>query len=328
MQLDAVLTRSNPMKYRYLAFILSLFLGLSNQGCTAAADPDIRETIQAMPSAVPSPGSTWVRVRDVMKMVYVPAGQFVMGSDYLQTAYGRKLCNHYNRRDAAAACTADDFRDESHAHLVTLKGFWIDQTEITNGQFQQCEQAGVCKPPAAASSHYRSSYYGNSEYVDYPVILVTRDQAIAYCRWAGSRLPTESEWEYAARGPEGSIFPWGDTFDGTRLNYCDASCDAGPNDPTVNDGYAETAPVGHFPSGASWVNALDMAGNVREWVADWYANYPAEAQINPSGPASGELIVPRGGSWIDDPTLVRSANRGGNTPDYYRDYYGFRCARD
>lgn len=259
-------------------------------------------------------------------MLYVPAGTFRMGSDYLATRYARKLCREYISQDSLAACQQSNYGDESPAHAVTLSPFWIDQTEVTNSRYQLCELAGACSSPAERSSHYRLAYHDTEEFADYPVIFVTRDQAAAYCEWVGARLPTEAEWEYAARGPESSIFPWGSTFDGTRLNYCDANCSAGPNDPTVNDGYAETAPVGSFPSGASWIGALDMAGNVREWVDGWYGSYTPDAQIDPPGPERGDLIVPRGGSWIDNPSLVRSANRGGNTPDYFRDYYGFRCA--
>jgi serine/threonine-protein kinase len=259
-------------------------------------------------------------------MLYVPEGTFQMGSDYLATGYARKLCREYIQQDALAACQQSNYRDESPAHAVTLTAFWIDQTEVSNRQYQQCELAGVCDPPAERRSHYRSAYYGTAEFADYPIIFVTRGQAVAYCEWVGGRLPTEAEWEYTARGPDSSIFPWGNTFDGTRLNYCDVNCDAGPNDPKIDDGYSETAPVGTFPAGASWVGAQDMAGNVREWVAGWYGSYTHDAATNPSGPEHGELIVPRGGSWIDNPSIVRSANRGGNTLDYYRDYYGFRCA--
>jgi formylglycine-generating enzyme required for sulfatase activity len=187
-------------------------------------------------------------------------------------------------------------------------------------------EAGGCTPPVESGSYTRSSYYGDSAYEDYPVIWVTQQQAADYCAWADARLPTEAEWEYAARGSEGRLFPWGNTFDGQCLNYCDANCTLGPNDPTVDDGYADTAPVGSFPSGASWCGALDMAGNVREWVADWYAPYPAERQENPTGPATGELRVPRGGSWLDGPDGARTAQRGGSAPDYARYKEGFRCA--
>ena len=316
------------MKYRDLTIIILMFLNLGNQGCIATTEPDIAQEIQPTPTASPSLGNVWVRASDGMRMVYVPGGDFEMGSDYQEAAYARNLCREYSGKDAIAVCQASSFRDESPAHVVTLNGFWIDQTEVTNGQYQKCEKVSACKPPTDTSSYYRSTYYGNPEYADYPVIWITRDQASDYCKWAGGRLPTEAEWEYAARGPESWLFPWGNSFDGTRLNYCDANCDAGPNDPTVDDGYADTAPVGSFPSGASWAEALDMAGNVREWVADWYGPYKADPQVNPTGPATGESRIPRGGSWLDKPDNIRSANRGGNAPDYSRVYYGFRSAKD
>ncbi|HEY5983018.1 MAG TPA: formylglycine-generating enzyme family protein [Anaerolineales bacterium] len=269
-----------------------------------------------------------MRSADGMTAVYVPAGTFRMGSDYLQTRCARELCRQYADGDSVAACQPANFGDESPSHDVDLREFWIDRTEVTNGEYQKCVLEGTCTVPAQSRSHYRSTYYGDPTYSDYPVIAVTRQQASAYCAWAGARLPTEAEWEYAARGPEGRIFPWGAAFDGSRLNFCDVNCDAGPNDVSVDDGYADTAPVGTYPSGASWVGALDMAGNVREWVADRYGPYTADPQVNPLGPSAGDLDVPRGGSWIDNPSLVRSANRGGNVPDYYRDYYGFRCVMD
>jgi formylglycine-generating enzyme required for sulfatase activity len=312
---------------RLSSWSTALLLAVSSLGSGCAQNtPLIAQTNAVAPTASLSAGSRQLRARDGMTMLYVPEGRFKMGSDYLETNYARKLCREYIVRDTIAACKADNFRDESPAHDVMLAAFWIDQTEVSNEQYLRCENASVCKPPVQSNSHFHPSYYGNPEYADYPVLFVTRAQAAAYCHWVGGRLPTEAEWEYAARGPNSSIFPWGDAFDGTRLNYCDVNCDAGPSDPTIDDGYADTAPVGSFPSGASWIGALDMAGNVREWVADWYGPYPSQAQIDPTGPARGDLIVPRGGSWIDNPSIVRGANRGGNTEDYYRDYYGFRCA--
>lgn len=262
-----------------------------------------------------------------MTMVYVPAGTFKMGADDQGLKYAQELCGKYGDQDPIAMCKPDVFADERLAHTVTLDEFWIDRTEVTNRQYSQCVNAQACAPPVDTSSYTRKSYYGNSAFDNYPVVWVTQQQAADYCRWAGARLPTEAEWEYAARGPEGRIFPWGNTFDGKRLNYCDARCAAGPNDPTVDDGYADTAPVGSYPTGVSWCGALDLAGNVREWVADYYERYPLRAQVNPTGPISGTSRIPRGGCWLDTPDNVRSTNRGGNSLDYTRHKVGFRCAR-
>ncbi len=278
-------------------------------------------------------GDIQIRSADKMAMVYVPAGTFKMGSNDQELEYAQQLCEKFeddNHAIAIASCSAsfDQRTDERLAHTVTLDGFWIDRTEVTNRQYRRCVDAKACTPPVDTSSYTRKSYYGNVTYDNYPVVWVNQQQAADYCRWAGARLPTEAEWEYAARGPEGRIFPWGNTFDGKRLNYCDANCTAGPNDPTVDDGYADTAPVGSYPTGVSWCGALDLAGNVREWVADYYGRYPPRSEVNPTGPISGTSRIPRGGCWLDTPVNVRSTNRGENSIDYTRHKVGFRCAKN
>ena len=298
----------------------------------ASAVPAVH-TATAVPTphrATPTPahrlGDTWTRPADGATMVYAPSGEFQMGSTLEQARYALALCKAAVPGISLGVCRATSFDDERPAHTVALDGFWIDRTEVTNGQYQRCADAGDCLPPVETGSYTREWYYGNPAYDDYPVVWVTQAQAADYCAWAGGLLPTEAEWEYAARGPEGRLFPWGDEFDGTRLNYCDASCATGIKDETVNDGYAETAPVGSFPSGISWCGALDMAGNVREWVADWFAYYSSERQENPTGPSSGRTHSPRGGCWLDTPVITRSTNRGQNTIDYSRHKVGFRCA--
>jgi formylglycine-generating enzyme required for sulfatase activity len=277
------------------------------------------------PDSTPA-GTTRIRSTDDMVMIYVPAGEFQMGIDANGEDYAQQLCKDYSGDMAVASGVCQrGFKNEQPAHTVVLDSFWIDRTEVSNGQYRRCVEAGDCDPPVENGSHTRDSYYGNSAYDDYPVIWVRWDQAADYCAWAGGRLPTEAEWEYAARGPRGLTFPWGDTFDGTLLNYCDVDCD-GVNDETVDDGYPDTAPVGSFPAGVSWCGALDMAGNVREWVADWFGYYSSRRQVNPTGPSLGDSRIPRGGSWYDTPDDVRSANRGENSPDYTRHKVGFRCA--
>ena len=254
----------------------------------------VTEVLTATPAeeATLSLGDTWTRPADGMVMVYVPAGEFEMGS-----------------------IGGDD--DEQPVHTVALDGFWIDRTEVTKAQYEQCVAAGACTP-----------CYGDSAYDDYPAIYVTWYQAETYCGWAGGRLPTEAEWEYAARGPEARVFPWGDEFDGTRLNFCDANCERDWADETVDDGYAETAPVGSYPAGASWCGAQDMAGNVWEWVADSYASdyYGRSPSQNPTGPSSWEYRGLRGGSWGFDPYYVRGANRDCFVPSNTYGHIGLRCA--
>ena len=139
-------------------------------------------------------------------------------------------------------------------------------------------------------------------------------------------MPTEAEWEYAARGPEARVYPWGAEFDGQKLNFCDLNCPFPGADQTVDDGFAFTAPVGAYPDGASWVGALDMAGNLWEWLGDWfnpdyYANSPA---VNPTGPAAGEQRAVRGGSWLRGVQQARSAFRNLNDPGFRNDQVGFR----
>jgi serine/threonine-protein kinase len=235
-----------------------------------------------------------------MMMVYVPAGTFKMGSEI-----------------------GDD--RERPVHDVTLDAFWIDRTEVTNAQYAQCVAADKCGAPSSTHSYTRDSYYENDQYDDYPVIYVNWINADKYCTWAGGQLPTEAQWEYAARGPDAHEYPWGSTFDGTRLNFCDKNCPFDWADKTVDDGYADTAPVGSYPNGASWVGALDLAGNVWEWVNDWYGLYPDSNQTNPTGPASGIQKVLRGGSWYYNADGGRTAYRVHNPPAIRDNHFGFRC---
>ena len=211
----------------------------------------------------------------------------------------------------------DGFDDEQPVHEVTLDAFWIDRTEVTNAQFAGCVADEACQPPSDTSSYTRDNYYGNDEFADYPVIYVSWNDASEFCEWAGGRLPTEAEWEYAARGPEGFTYPWGTN---------------GPSSGLLNfDGNVEdTSEVGTYPDGASWVGALDMAGNVWEWVNDsydggYYAVSPGE---NPPGPVSGEYRVLRGGASFSNVLNARSSDRNDYLPDDRLGFVGFRCAQE
>jgi eukaryotic-like serine/threonine-protein kinase len=247
-------------------------------------------TQSTMPTPELSVDSMRRREADGMVQVRVPGGSFQMGSE-------------------------DGSSDEAPVHHVTVDGFWLDRTEVTNGQYERCVEARVCRLPTDCARGKPT--YGAAGMEEHPVICVDWRGAVAYCQWAGARLPTEAEWEYAARGPEGRVYPWGNTWRKETANCDESSCE---------DGYDLTAPVGSFPDGASWVGALDMAGNVHEWVADWYRSYPSEAQTHPQGPATGTFRVLRGGSWSNDEWDLRSAKRLLNTPTNTYNTSGFRCA--
>jgi formylglycine-generating enzyme required for sulfatase activity len=258
-------------------------------------------------------GSITERERDGAVMVYVPGGTFEMGST-----------------------EGDD--DEQPVHSVTLDSFWIDKHEVTNAQFaaflnERGNQTEDGETWLDLQSEYclieqvDGEYRPKSGYDSHPVIEVTWYGARAYCEWAGARLPTEAEWEYAARGPQGNTYPWGDTFDGERLNFCDVNCPNAWKDTGWDDGYERTAPVGSFEEGASWCGALDMVGNVLEWVADWYQEdyYAVSPDSNPLGPETGKYRVLRGGSWNTIQDRVRSAYRDRDYPVNSVDVRGFRC---
>lgn len=206
--------------------------------------------------------------------------------------------------------------------LVVLLAWIAPFRLITNNDWLYTDRADWRHPQGPSSS-----LTGLSQH---PVVLVSWDDATAFCEWAGGRLPTEAEWEYAARGPQNRVYPWGDSFDGRRLNYCDKNCPFDWADQAVDDGYEFTAPSGSYPNGASWVGALDMAGNVWEWVNDWYGSYGLSLQTNPTGPASDEYRVLRGGAWSNYVVSnVRSAVRGsGARPDDRSSDLGFRCTQE
>jgi formylglycine-generating enzyme required for sulfatase activity len=289
------------MKKPPIRMLLLPVLALS-AACTTSTAP-------AIPSGTVTPVAT-LKGNDGMILVFVPAGQFTMGS-----------------------ATDDDGVFETPAHVVNVDAFWIDQTEVTNGEYAACVKAGACDPPYSTASFSRPSYYDNPDFASYPVIQVDWNSAAAYCQWAGRRLPTEAEWEKAARGTDGRIYPWGDSWDvatAPRLNFSDASDPLSAAHADVNDGYGDTSPVGSYPNGASPYGALDMAGNVWEWVNDFYgANYYSQSPAdNPQGPNGGPGRVIRGGSLDGDMTRVRTAKRVWLPPASTGDDIGFRCARD
>ncbi len=253
--------------------------------------------------------ATQVAEKDGMVQVYVPEGEFLMGA--------------VNSDPEAEA-------DEKPQRTVYLDAFWIDQTEVTNAKYALCVAAGVCQPPSYTEAYAIESYYGNPQYDHYPFIYVNWAAAQTYCEWAGGRLPTEAEWEKAARGTDGRKYPWGNTkIDGNLLNFADRRTNFRWSDQLVDDGYEGLAPVGNYPAGASAYGAWDMAGNVLEWTADWYSeNYYANAPAkNPPGPESGQTRVLRGGSWHFGASTARTSDRFSVDAGIQDTDLGFRCAR-
>jgi formylglycine-generating enzyme required for sulfatase activity len=233
-------------------------------------------------------------------MVEVPGGAFIMGCD-----------------------TQDPHceEDERPLHRVILDRTFIDRTEVTASAYRACVVDGACREPGKETE----CTFGVEDRSDHPVNCVDWSQASEFCRWAGKRLPTEAEWERAARGVEGGLYPWG--------NEPEASCTHAVmvEDGGNGCGTDQTWPVGSKPKGLSPVGALDMAGNVWEWTADWYAHYSAGSQsVNPRGPDSGTERVIKGGSWDDQSgaPILRAAARVGNAPETSGRYLGFRCASD
>jgi formylglycine-generating enzyme required for sulfatase activity len=256
------------------------------------------------PTPMPEPFITTTGSR----MIYVPGNTFRIGDD------------------------ASEESDEKPSQLVRVDSFFIDETEVTNADYAQCVEAGVCPRPDRAGATYYQSYYGDPAYDDYPVINVSWYDADAFCRWRDARLPTEAEWEFAAGfdGETGlkSRFPWGDTFDGTALNFCDVNCQREDRSAQFDDGYRDTAPVGSYPQGRSAAGIYDMLGNVVEWVNDWYDSrtYRDITDTNPMGPVEGDFKVVRGGSWLSPEDEVYVTGRSSFDPNVSQANLGFRCA--
>ncbi len=230
---------------------------------------------------------------DGAQMVFVPSGSFLMGSDPSKDPYF--------------------WGAEAPEHTITLDSYWIYRTEVTQGMYQKCVSNGSCNTPEVINNAV-AQQYGDPRFGDFPVVMVSWNDAYAYCQWAGARLPTEAEWEKAARGTDGRLFPWGNdpNADG-KANYLTSS----------------PAPVGSLPAGASPYGAYDMAGNVLEWVNDFFDSsyYQYSPLVNPTGPSSGTRRIIRGGAFTqNDVTGLRTVARASEKPSFTSIDVGFRCA--
>lgn len=204
-------------------------------------------------------------------------------------------------------------QDEMPVHIVALDAYWIDQTEVTVAMYTLFAPGATWSGP-----------------LDHPVTNISWEEATAYCAWAGARLPTEAEWEKAARGTDARLYPWGNQPPaGNLVNFADLSSkNLSWADISVDDGFVETAPVGSFPDGQSMYGTFDMAGNASEWVSDWYdENYYIITPVtNPQGADDGLGRVLRGGSWYTNATSLRTSDRSWYIPEVANKYAGFRCA--
>ncbi|HLF90931.1 MAG TPA: SUMF1/EgtB/PvdO family nonheme iron enzyme [Anaerolineales bacterium] len=287
---------------------------------TATSTP-VTPTLTPTPTPIPTASSYGA------PLALVPAGDFIMGFDA---------------------------EDAAPSHTVFLNEFRIDKYEVTNALYKDCVDAGICQHPNDSSSYTRLSYYGDPQFNNYPIINVTWNMAKTYCEWRGGRLPTEAEWEKAARGTDGRTYPWGEELDCSRANYGKyVNSDGTVGCPvegtwflsgsgrffslrngSMNDlsnllGYiaGDVTYIGRYPSGKSPYGVYDMVGNVSEWIADWYSAtyYQTSPVENPLGPETGDRRVVRGGWYgaFEDSLSVwkRFTNNAGTSSDYI----GFRC---
>jgi formylglycine-generating enzyme required for sulfatase activity len=285
--------------HRWLLVAAALLL-ISGSALVGSAE-ETHRAVEPKPKRVSAP------------MVWIPAGEFTMGCN----ARVDSLC----------------FHDEGNRPFrVYLDEFYIDRHEVTVAEYEACIDDGWCIEPDFGGA----CNWDRSDRRDHPVNCVDWYQARDYCEWAGKRLPTEAEWEKAARGTDGRAYPWGNTgFNGDALvaNVADTTAKrihrAWAVSESYEDGFTQTAPVETFPEGRSPYGVHDMVGNVWEWVADWYGEYyyRGAPRRNPSGPSTGEFRVLRGGSWFNFPHLNRVGYRGWYLPDTQYGYLGIRCAR-
>ena len=258
--------------------------------------------------------------------VRIVGATFRMGSTELEMRAAVSLCEREVLRNFCdEPGLQNGFRAEGHAHQVQVSTFELDRTEVTVSAYARCAATGACPAPAFPPGDFRY------DRPNLPVTHVRWDDAVTYCTWAGGRLPTEAEWELAARGTEGRQYPWGNFYNAHLSNHGALAQD----ETDGSDGFIGLAPVGSFPDGATRQGVLDMAGNVGEWVHDLYdtddQNFgypdtpPSQPLVNPTGPTSGLGHVVRGGSFGEGAAWVRGAARGkmgaSRSPTV-----GFRCA--
>jgi formylglycine-generating enzyme required for sulfatase activity len=251
-------------------------------------------------------------------MVLLRKASFLMGSteDDVMAAFAACV-----REPEGHRCDETAFGDELPQRRVSVSAFWMDRTEVTVAEYARCAALRRCRPVPFANGGRRF------DRPRFPVSLVSWEDAQRYCAFRSSRLPTEAEFERAARGLGGRTYPWGNLYNSRASNHGKLSWDA----TSADDGFAELAPVGSFPSGATADGLLDLAGNVSEWVSDRYMpHYDEQDLVDPQGPKppmAGSVRVARGGDYTSAAPWLRSAARVGADPSTRRTFLGFRCAR-
>ena len=238
-----------------------------------------------------------------MPEILIPAGTFMMGCD--------------PENNGGVDCMPDILP----LHEVELSAFYIDQFEVSNSQYARCVSQGKCTEPKSLGYVDRPDYYLDPNYADYPVVAVDWKQADAYCRWVGGRLPTEAEWEKAARGKDLRPYPWGfEPAECSRANF---------NSGTEGRCSQGTTQVGSYPAGASPYGVMDLAGNVWEWTNDWYdwTYYQVSSKKDPMGPVTGYQKIVKGGAWDYSATVMTISYNSDHMPQEFKSSFGFRCTR-
>jgi len=255
--------------------------------------------------------------KDGKEMLLVPEGSFWMGNTDNEIEAAFTLAKPYY-----SDVKRSWYTDEAPRHRVWVDGFYMDKYEVTVGEYRRFVRVGRHRDLPDNVSGYLPGGRAN-----YPVVGVSWGDAGSYCRWARKRLPTEAEWEKAARGTDSRTYPWGnEAVDGSRANYCDASCESSAQDKSSNDRYKYTAPVGSYERGKSPYGIYDLAGNAWEWVEDWYDSgyYGRSPERNPVNKTKSGTRVLRGGGWGSSLACIRTAYRRNYAP-HGRDGFGFRC---
>jgi formylglycine-generating enzyme required for sulfatase activity len=270
--------------------------------------------------------------RPLEAMLPVPGGAFNMGASGEAQRSALRMCLEEIGPRLSQACHADLFASEGPSASVYLSAFAIDRVEVTVAAYRGCVAQGACSPAPLLQPDTRFLQ------ANLPITSVTWDEARTFCAWRGARLPSEAEWERAARGAkdDGRVWPWGNLQRNDAANHGrfippeemgqSQLLHMGSDE---SDRFAFLAPVGSYPDAASPVGALDLAGNASEWTADVYQEEPPQraSSVNPHGPPVGQLRSIRGGSWRHPMLFLRATSRDAAPPETRSPEIGFRCAR-